>query len=499
MAQSKKTNIKTVPPTDDIEARLAFAKAFAKAMSTQVIHDPDGKTSRRTSRTYTSLTRENVDTYLNAPSANEKQLRTASVQLYQTHSRYRNLLHYYACVPRWYYTITPLAFNPDKAKKDTFKKQYQKACNLIESMGIVRTMRDVALVALREGAYYGCIWGGDGNSFILQKLNPDFCQIVSITDGNVFQFAYDMSQVKEADLATYYPPQFSEMYRAYQSGGSKYQVVPPEVSFCIKGDTSIIDYSIPPFSAVMPSLFSIKNVEELTETATELSNYKLLAGKLPLDDDGIPLIDYPTAMQYYAHIAGNVGDRVGVAISPFDLKAYDFEQSGTTAQIDNVARANENFFASAGTSALLHGATNSTSGVTKLAIKVDESFSFEIMNQCGAAINRYLKTLAGNIKFKLNFLPVSIFNEVEMIDQYKSAMNFGMGKLQYAACIGMAQADLLGQAFIENEILEIDKMFTPMQTASTRSSDDGNAGRPQEEDVSDEGEETRDTTANDNK
>lgn len=204
-------------------------------------------------------------------------------------------------------------------------------------------------------------------------------------------------------------------------------------------------------------------------------------------------------MQYYSHIAGNVGDRVGVAISPFELKSYDFEQSGTTSQIDNVARANENFFASAGTSALLHGATNSTSGVTKLAIKVDEAFAFEIMYQCGAAINRFLKTLSGNIKFKVNFLPVSIFNETEMVDLYKNAMNYGMGKLQYAACIGIQQTDLLGQAFVENEILGFDSMFTPMQTASTRSPDDKKSGRPTSEDVTDEGEETRDTTANDNK
>lgn len=498
MAQSRK-QITKPSPTSDFEERQKFAAAFAKAMAQQTIHDPDGKTSRRTSRTYTSYTRENIEGYLESPTSSEKDLRNASIFLYQTHSRYRNLLHYYACVPRWYYTITPVNFNPERAKKDTYKKQYQKACNIIETMGLLKSMREAALVALREGAYYGVIWGGDGNSFILQKLNPDYCQIVSITDGNVFQFAYDMSKIKKTDLETYFPPQFTDMYKAYQNGGSQYQVVPPEIGFCIKGDSSIPEYSIPPFSAVLPSLYSIKNIEDLTETATELSNYKLIAGVLPVDSEGVPLIDYPTAMQYYAHIAGNVGDRVGVAISPFELKSYDFEQSGTTAQIDNVARANENFFASAGTSALLHGATNSTSGVTKLAIKVDEAFAFEIMYQCGAAINRFLKTLSGTIKFKVNFLPVSIFNETEMVEQYKNAMNYGMGKLQYAACIGIQQTDLLGQAFVENEILGFDSMFTPMQTASTRSAEDKKAGRPTSDDVSEEGEETRDTTANDNK
>lgn len=495
----KITPVGAVPPVDDIEARQKFAIAFAKAMAQQTIHDPAGKTSRRASRTYSTYTRENIEQWLSAPTSNEKNLRDASVFLYHTNSRYRNLLHYYANVPCWIYTITPVNFNPQKIKHETFYKQYQKTCNIIESMGLVKAMREAALIAIREGAYYGVIWGGDGNSFILQKLNPDNCQIVSISDGGVFQYAYDMSKVKEEDLPTYFPPEFTKMYNEYKRTGNQYQMVPPEVGFCLKGDASIVEYSLPPFSAVLPSLYSIKNVEDLTETATELSNYKLIAGVLPVDNEGVPLVDYNTAMQYYAHIAGNVGERVGVAISPFELKSYDFEQSGTTAQIDNVARANENFFASAGTSALLHGATNSTSGVTKLAIKVDEAFSFAIMYQCGAVINRFLKSISGTVKFKVNFLPVSIFNKDEMIEQYKSALNFGMGKLQYAACIGMTQPDILGQAYIENEILELDSAFTLMPTSSTQSTESSPAGRPESDDISAEGEKSRDNDSNGNK
>ena len=208
MAQSK-TQLKKPSPESDFEERQKFAAAFAKAMAQQTIHDPSGKTSKRPSRAFSSYTRENVEGYLASPTSNEKELRNASVYLYQTHSRYRNLLHYYACVPRWYYTITPTNFNPEKSKKESYKKQYQKTCNIIETMGLIRSMREAALIALREGAYYGVMWGRDGNSFIFQKLNPDNCQIVSVTDGNVFQFAYDMSKIKEADLETYYPPQFA--------------------------------------------------------------------------------------------------------------------------------------------------------------------------------------------------------------------------------------------------------------------------------------------------
>jgi hypothetical protein len=269
----KKTPAEEVSQTEDREARQKFALAFAKAMAQQTIHDPAGKTSRRASRSFNTYTRDNIEEWLSAPTNNEKNLRDASIFLYQTNSRYRNLLHYYANVPCWIYTITPVNYNPHKVKREVFLKQYQKTCNILESMGIVKSMREAALIALREGAFYGVIWGGDGNSFILQKMNPDYCHLVSISDGGVFQYAYDMSKVKEADLPNYFPPQFTAMYNEYQRTGNQYQVVPPEISFCLKGDASIVDYSLPPFSAVLPSLYTIKNVEDLTETANELSNY----------------------------------------------------------------------------------------------------------------------------------------------------------------------------------------------------------------------------------
>ena len=365
-------SINTLSPiVENMTDRQKRAWEFAKNLANQVVHDPDGKTSRRTSRTYSAPTKEDIEDYLKSPSSNEKSLRNASIYLYQINTRYRNLLNYYGNLLCWIYVINPVNYNPDKVKKDSFKKQYLKVCNILESMGVEKSMREIVVTALREGAYYGVIWGGNGDSFILQRLDPDNCVIVSISDGGVFQFKYDMSKVKAQDVETYYPPAFAEMYNEYLRTGEKYQLVPPEIAVCFKADPSIVEYSVPVFAGTMPTLFDIENTKALSETADELSNYKLLAGKIPVDEEGVPLIEYNTVMQYYNHIANNVGDRVGVAISPFELKDYSFEQSGTSAQIDEVSRANDNFFAEAGTSALLHGSTNSTSGVTKLAIKTD--------------------------------------------------------------------------------------------------------------------------------
>lgn len=500
--ESVSKDIKTREKNEEKQREaLMYAKKFAAKSIQQTIHDPTGKTSRRTNRSYTTYDKETLENYLNSPTSNEKNLRDASIALYQTNRRYSSLLDYYANIPCWLYMVDAVNYNPDKVNRDSFKKQYYKVMNVLETMDVAKTMREVTLVALREGVYYGVKWGSEGQSFLLQKLDPDNCQIVGLGDGGIFQFAYDMSKVNEKDLETHYPPEFKDMWSEYQRTKNQYQVVPPNVSVCLKADPTIPGYSIPPFAAILPELYTIKNMQDLFETATELSNYKMLSGVIPVDDDGVPLIDYETVMQYYQHTASNVGDRVGVAFTPFKLESHDFEQSGASTQIDTVSRATENFFASAGTSAALHGAGSDTSGVVKLAVKIDEAYSFGLMYQCAKVVNRFLKLMTGTQKFKIAFLPVSIFNRDDMISKYKEALNFGIAKIPYLVSLGISQHDILNISYIENDVLNINTAFTPMKTASTQSSSDGSAGRPLMDDIdlTEDGASTRASDSNDNR
>ena len=75
-------------------------------------------------------------------------------------------------------------------------------------------------------------------------------------------------------------------------------------------------------------------------------------------------------------------------------------------------------------------------------------------------------------------------------------MNYGIGKLEYLALMGIHQFDILGENYIEQDLLGLDDLYTPMKTASTQSadSDDNSGGRPRLDDskISDDGEETRD-------
>ena len=148
----------------------------------------------------------------------------------------------------------------------------------------------------------------------------------------------------------------------------------------------------------------------------------------------------------------------------------------------------------------MHGVTNNTSGVTKLAIKNDENYIIGIIEQIERLVNLHLKTsITGSFKFKISILPVTIYNREEFIEMYKGAVAFGLGKSHYAAVLGIPQGDIEGLSYLENDVLQIDSILVPM-TNSHNSTGVKSQGRPQvdEEDLSDGGEKTRDNDSNSN-
>jgi hypothetical protein len=293
------------------------------------------------------------------------------------------------------------------------------------------------------------------------------------------------------------------LYAEYKVDKKKYKEVPAEVSVCVKFDPTIVEYSIPPFSAVMPYLYTIANAVSLQETKDELNNYKMIAGKVPMDEKGKPLIGWDMYLKYYNHLENAIGDGVGLAISPFDLKSFDFEQSGSTAEIDNVSRAIDNYWTSAGTSGLLHGVSNNTSGVTKLAIQNDENYVLGVIQQIEKSLNLYLKlNFSGTNKFKITILPITIYNRNDFIEMYKGSVAFGLGKSHYAAALGIPQTDVDGLNYLETDVIQIDKILKPMVNSHNASSDEMQSqGRPtvDDDELSDSGENTRNNDTNSNR
>lgn len=479
---------------DTMEMPLGFARELIR----QLTYNPRVSSSKK-SYTYSVYSKENILKWLQSPSSatNEKSLRDASNYMYISSMHYNRLLNYYAGLFTGAYVISPLAFNADSVK-DNFASQYNRVSKAIELMNISHILREELLVALRDGAFYGVLLS-DKNSAFIQKIDADYCRITSICDGS---FLYKVDMTKIANKLEYYPAEFSEMYSNYLKTGEQWQEVPLEMSVCIKADSSIVDYTVPPFAAVMPSLYTIANAESLQETANELKNYKMLTGKIPCDDKGNPLMGDRMVEKYYTQVANALDDNVGLALTPFDFETFNFDTKSGMSDVDDLSNAVANFWSTAGTSGLLHGRENDTSGVTRLAIKNDETYVLGMIQQFERVINRYLKTsFSGTTKFKITILPVTVFNKDECLKQYKEAAAFGLGKSHYAATLGISQSDIAGINYIEKTILPFDEL-TPLKSSYNTSSEGlTDAGRPElgDTELGDSGEATRNNDTNSNR
>ena len=108
--------------------------------------------------------------------------------------------------------------------------------------------------------------------------------------------------------------------------------------------------------------------------------------------------------------------------------------------------------------------------------------------------------MSGTYKFKITFLPITEFNYDEQLSRYKEAINYGIGKSYYLAALGIPQYDVEGLDFIEDEVLNIDELLTPLRSSSTMSGE-SEEGRPEmdETDLGDSGASTRDNDTNANR
>lgn len=470
-----------------------YAWRFAQ-LQRQALVNLEANTSSNV--TYSRYSKETLLSYMQSPKSNEKNIRNASIYMYDASTQYRRLILYYALMPLWAYTISPISFDLSKVKEESFRKSYVKVASQVEAMNLKHELQKASIIAYREGVLYGAQWSGT-NSFFIQRINPDICKLSSIVDGT-WMYAVDVSQIKEADLPLY-PPEFTTMWNAYKNGtASKWQEVPEKISFCLKADETTSTYSAPPWAATLPQLYDIETFKSLQETASQISNYKLVSMEIPMDSDGTPLIDYKLAEQYYQHLVNALPPYVGAAMMPMKMNSIKFEQSAGVNDVDVVSRAEEQFWREGGTSPLLFGSSdNDTAGALKLSLLADQEIVFGLMTQAERLVNRIIKQMSGTQKFKLTFLPATLFNKDDLIGQYKDAATLGIPvKAAYAALLGLNPMDVVGANYVEMNMLGMGDL-TPLKTSYTQAK----GGRPTsaDGDLSEAGQQSRDDDVNANR
>ena len=478
-----------------VKEKDLMIKAFSKIAKQPLINLENKKQSILS---FQRFSKEKIIQYLQSPQNNIKNIRESSIYMYINSSHYRRLIEYNAKMPLWNYILMPYKYDSKKITKDRAKylKAYGDIAQYLENMNIKHEFQKISTIALIEDIYYGICWE-TADSFFMQRINPDWCVLSSIEDG-LYNFAIDMSKIHEEDLYLY-PPEIKDMWNTYQQTDIRYQEVPVKISACFKMNESL-NFSLPIYSGVMTNLHDIEDYKALLKQKTEVANYKLLNMKVPTNKDGEFTIMWDEMLKYYNLLLDVVPEGVGLGMTPTTLDSVDFDKNGGLSDTNEVIKSEQEFWSASGTSPLLFGSGNKSSvSSLKLSIISDEGIMIGFMKQVERWVNRKLKLLNGNNKFKIQILPTTTYNQETMYKMYKESATLGLPvKSMICAINGLEPIDVMAMCDLENDVLKLPKKFIPLSTSYTQSASDG--GRPtnesQGEVLTPEGEQTLDDDQN---
>lgn len=479
----------------NIDGTIRFPQRFS-ALNRLITRDLNG-TSR--SPTFYLYTKDQIASFLQNPYRNQKNLRNAAIYIYGASSHFRRLIQYFTGLTDLSYVLSPYKIDTSNVKPTTIGKQYRKTLNMLSAMDIKNQFPKIITVCLREDTFYGTMWVTNDN-ITIQQLPSDYCDI-AVVEGNVLNVSFDFSYFdSNSEYLALYPPEFEKKYRLYQNNRTKmkWQELDSPTSFAVKCNTDILNYSIPPFASMFREVYDLEDYKQLKMTKTELENYAMLVMKLGINPDGEWEMDLEKAKEFYRNLDNVLPEEVGAVLSPMEINKISFDRT-TTGDNDTISEAEQNLFTAAGVSTLLFNNDKASSNALLLSIKADQAITYGIVKSLEGVVNRFIQSYSHGKNFKVTFLDCSPYNRKEIGEQYLKAAQYGLPTISYyCASQGISQSEMDCMNFLEDSILGLKSRFRPLMSSATMSSND--VGAPQKDigELSDSGEQSRETEDGDN-
>ena len=239
-------------------------------------------------KSVSSITKENLRTYLANPSSYESSLRDVSRYLATRCQVYYRLIKYNAnmfCLDAR--SVIP-PYNPaEDNDKDKIVESYYNTLTLLNKMGLQLEFLKVYVTCFTEDVFYGAVYFDEESdsypSMFFLPLNPSYCKIQGVWDDGTFAYAFDMSFFnKNSDFLELWGEPFQSMWNEYQSSGVKWVTMPQEYSVCLKFRAEDWETVLPPFAGLFSSFLGLLEEEDVQAIASEEEIYKLLVYTLPL-------------------------------------------------------------------------------------------------------------------------------------------------------------------------------------------------------------------------
>lgn len=425
---------------------------------------------------------EEVKRILNSGSLQEQQ--RLSRNYFYKDGFYKRLIIYYATLLKYMGILIP---NPSFGKdlsQEHIQKRYHAALDFVERAKLPTLLTNCSYRALVDGSYYGLILGANKNSLNIIDLPVGYCHSgfkdihgTDIIEFDVSYFDTIFDKAARTEALGVYPDFISQAYRKYKKGNIKarYVTIPSDVGICFP----FFD-GRPLFLDVIPATIEYDLAVE-TERERDLEEIrKIIVQKVPHLNDGMLLFEPEEAEEMHMAAVGMMkgNKNVSVLTTYTDVDAIVSKTSSEAAS-NNLEKMVQNIYDQSGVSKELFAATGSSS--LDKSIKNDTALMMVLGNKYSSFLTNLLNLLYANsnISFKYTILPITWYNEKEYTEESFKLAGMGYSFLIPSMALGLSQRDLFNIKNLENDVLKLEEVLIPLQTAYTQTAE--SAGRPAKE------------------
>lgn len=461
-------------------------------------------TNRTLSVEICGYTRKQLREFIKAPQRHWTKLISVMRLLYSDSGYFRKIITYYMGLVKSDCQMidTELFAEKSKVKAQKMKRDYTAYIKEVESFDLSNALAKILFNVLMCDAYFGFIIETDDGKALF-AFQPEDCIITGYVNGMP---CFGVKKLYKNDpRSRSYPKEVVEILLNDKSPSFKgYVEMPYDKTVCIKYYDAF-DHLYPPFTFIIKEILDLEDFKDIEKAKAANEVYKLIAMRIPTDERGIPTMADVDVEKFCQLAMDVVAETIGVLPTPFDTIPIEFS-TNTTNNINNVKNAIDEMYSELGVSqALLAGASSGSE--LKMSIEVDASDMYRILKQVSKAVNFHCRLKlpqSDKYRFVFRFLDVTAFNQGEKMDRLlKMAQASCPVKTELMATAGISPLKMIGNAYMENEILGLMEDWEPMKTAYTQSADSGedseNNGRPamDETEISDITQNTHDNEGND--
>ena len=458
-------------------------------------------------------------------------MRDISNFFYKTSGIYARLCRYMAYLYKYDWFITPyigycegliqsdsgLGNQDTQNQKKQRKKQFLnffKVLKYCESFQIKKFCGQVALKVIRHGCYYGYLIPGTSRINV-QELDPAYCRSrFKVNNRAVVEFnmRYFDDKFKDDGLRSkilnLFPKDFKNGYRLYKQGK-----LPPMFSGDSQGwyvldpraavKFNINEQDFPAFISVIPAIIDLDAAQDLDRKKMAQRLLKIIIQKMPLDKNGQLIFDVDEAQQLHNNAVKMLSRAIGVdVLTTFaDVDVADMSDRGTTTTVDELEKVERTVYNQAGVSQLQFNSDGNIALTN--SILNDQASMYNLLVQFESFLNLLLEPFNKSPKkcwYQAQLLTTTIYNYKDMAKLYEGQAKMGYSKMLPQVALGQTQSSILANAYFENDILDLVRVFVPPLTSNTMNaealqnrgntsgkplnpgSDDKQAGRPEKED-----------------